>query len=315
MFPNEPHQKVVTIRYDDTFGEAFKRMIQHQILSVVVVDEKHTPKGIFDLRNVLSFLFTQFEEDDFGPGFYLKISSLLSDSPHADKARLVYKTKISEILKGTNVEKEPVFVMDQSPLITAVRLMCDLHIHSLVVCNQEGHLRNIITQSRIVKLINFMEIPKLEKTVQELNIGTREVITVLNTETAFNAFKTMISKGISGLPVVNDKGEIVGNISMSDIKLISWNVDYWNYLGLPIWDYIAHLANHPESLYIRDYSFWSLDRPQTVVLKCTEQDKLGTIVRMMCFFKVHRIYITKDNKPIGVVSTQDVINAVVCNAH
>jgi len=122
----------------------------------------------------------------------------------------------------------------------------------------------------------------------------------------------MLEKRVSGLPVVNERGELVGNISMSDIKLIGWNADYWNILGLPIREYIAQLASHPESLFIRNYNFWNVDRPQTVILKCAEQNKLSSVVKMMNFYKVHRIYKVGEKEPTGVISMYDVLK-VVCN--
>jgi len=147
--------------------------------------------------------------------------------------------------------------------------------------------------------------------IENLQIGKKEVITILNTETAYKSFKLMIEKGVNGLAVVNRDGELVGNISISDIKLIGWNADYWNLLGFSIKDYLQQICNHPESV-IRDYNFWTIDHPQHVALSCKMYDKLSTAIRMMCFFKVHRVYIVSDDKkPIGVIAMHDVLRELV----
>jgi len=171
-------------------------------------------------------------------------------------------------------------------------------------------LKNLITQSRIVSLVNMMEAPILGKSLQDLNVGTRNVVTIRNTETAYKGFQTMISKKISGLAVVNETGELLGNLSVADIKLVGWNADYWNLLGLSIKEYLQQLASHPKSV-IRDYNFFTVDKPQNVILKVRPSDRLSDVVKMMRFFRVHRIYIVgEDKKPIGVVSMYDVIKAV-----
>jgi CBS domain-containing protein len=316
LFPNEPYHKIVTIREDDTFGEAFKRLIENRILSLVVVDNTRRPICGLGMLHIMSWLLKEFKEDDFGPSFYMNITSLLSDSPYDDKAVSITKTKIRTLLKGVSTihgDVDPIYMIpDDSSLLSAVQLMLDKHSHRLVVCDKNANLKSLITQSRIVGLLAYLEVSQLNATVAELNL-TKDVVTIQSTETAYKAFKLMESKRISALAVVNEQGELVGNISVSDIKLIGWNADYWNLLGLPIKDYLTQLMYHQESIFIRSYNFWTLDRPHTVVLKCKQQDKLKSVVKAMSFFQVHRLYIVDDSKkPIGVISMYDVLKST-CN--
>lgn len=104
---------------------------------------------------------------------------------------------------------------------------------------------------------------------------------------------------------------MVGNLSISDLKLIGWNAEYWNLLGFPVKEYLHQLANHPESV-IRDYNFWTIDRPQSVVLKCRPTDSLSSVIRIMCFFKVHRVYVVDaERRPTSVISMHDIVQHLI----
>jgi CBS domain-containing protein len=280
---------VVQVREDSTFGEAFKNMIDHRILSVVVVNEEKRPISAFGLTHVISYLLKSFGEDVIGS----KISSLLNDT---EAVRSVSKAKISHVLQEVDVEVDPIILLgEDAPLMEAIELMLETRAHRIVVQDRNQILKNLITQSRIVSLVNMMEAPILGKSLQDLNVGTRNVVTIRNTETAYKGFQTMISKKISGLAVVNETGELLGNLSVADIKLVGWNADYWNLLGLSIKEYLQQLASHPKSV-IRDYNFFTVDKPQNVILKVRPSDKLSDVVKMMRFFRVHRIYIVGEDK-------------------
>src|SRR4051812_28347574 len=63
------------------------------------------------------------------------------------------------------------------------------------------------------------QLPKAEKTLNQLNLGFRKVYTVNESQTAYQAFKTMIDNKVSGVGVVDNEGTLVANISLSDIKV------------------------------------------------------------------------------------------------
>jgi len=154
-------------------------------------------------------------------------------------------------------------------------------------------------------MLNLME-DSLDS-IENLKIGSPNVISISENELAFKAFQLMDEKRVNGLAVVDDAGKLVGNFSVSDVKLIGWNADYWNLLGFPIKEYLQQLSNHPKSV-IRDYNFWTIDKPQNVVLKCKPSDSLSSVIRMMCFFKVHRVYVVDStSKPVSVISMYDII--------
>jgi len=276
------------------------------------LDLDKKPVYTLGLKHIICYMLGIFSEKEFGPSFYLKIMSWLNHSTHYEMAEKFSKAKIEQVIKDIGLEVEPAyFLSEDSSLLDAVEIMVEKKVNRIIVQDKNKKLCNLITQSRLLSIFNVMDIKKCESTIENLQIGIKKVISVPSTEVAYRAFKLMIEKGVNGLAVLNRDGEIVGNISISDIKLIGWNADYWNLLGFPIVEYLHQLSNHPENV-IRDYNFWTLDRPQNVVLSCKLEDKLSTVIRKMCFFKVHRIYLlSKDKKPIGVIAMHDILRELI----
>jgi len=311
IFPNEPWHKVVTVHESVTLGEAFKQLIEHRILSLVVVDAEKKPVWILGLKHIVTYMLKMFDEEDFGPEFYMKILNWNSDAPHLQRAEQFSKAKLQEVMKKINLEIEKIHTMKEDDvLLDVVNKMVELSAHRIVIIDSQNQVCNLMTQSRIVSLIHAMELPKMETTIQQLNIGSKPVIQIQQSETAYCAFKLMSEKNVNGLAVVNNLGELVGNISISDIKLIGWNADFWNLMGFPIKEYLQQLSNHPKSV-IRDYNFWTIDKPQHVILKCKMDDKLKNVLKMMCFYKVHRVYVVDHQlKPISIISMQDILKEI-----
>jgi len=155
-----------------------------------------------------------------------------------------------------------------------------------------------------------MALPKCNRTLAQLNLGFTNVVTVHENERAYNAFKLMAEQNFNGIGVVNSKGVLVGNISATDIKLIGWNSEYWKLMGLPINSYLRELATHPENT-VKSY-LSTIVKGEIKVLACTPLDTLSCAIKSMCYFNIHRIYIVDENcKPVGVVSTSDIITELL----
>ena len=58
--------------------------------------------------------------------------------------------------------------------------------------------------------------------------------TVLENDLAYDAFKKMIEKNITGLPIVNNKGILIDIISVRDLRGIGTTADKYERLYLPI---------------------------------------------------------------------------------
>jgi CBS domain-containing protein len=66
---------------------------------------------------------------------------------------------------------------------------------------------------------NLSKFSVKSKTVAELQLGIKEVLTIREDQNAFEAFKLIHAKKVLGIAVVDANGVLTGNISASDLRV------------------------------------------------------------------------------------------------
>jgi CBS-domain-containing membrane protein len=97
-------------------------------------------------------------------------------------------------------------------------------LHRVPVIDRGQHLINIITQSQLVSIVEqHLEIMGTLKDTPLSHIPTvwTKVLSVKETDTAMTAFNLMAEHHVSGVAVLDDKGELVNNLSLRDLKQVS----------------------------------------------------------------------------------------------
>jgi len=141
------------------------------------------------------------------------------------------------------------------------------------------------------------------------------VISISPGELAINAFKLMKDHKISSVAVVED-GVLVGNISISDIKLMEYDLKFFNFLGLQVQEYLQ-LVNNPHTLHqdknpIRVEVLRKMEVLKGPVVRCKLDANFGFVIKTMLFYQIHRVYIVDNrNYPIGVVSLQQILTQII----
>ena len=133
-------------------------------------------------------------------------------------------------------------------------------------------------------------------------IMTKDVITVYPDSFLSEVGRLLKEKRISGLPVVNLTGELVGVITMSDILRILKEVYQWQELqkkvtGLPVSSKLGK-----ESLNTKVNSVMTRD-----VITLEENDTLNDAIRLMFSKNIHTIPIVRDKKLVGIIGKRDVV--------
>jgi len=118
---------------------------------------------------------------------------------------------------------------------------------------------------------------------------TSPVETIRIGESLVAANALFSDQGVSALGVVNDEGELKGVVSRTDI---------------------LHAA-----VYSKGETFRVADRPveeimQSPALQIAPEGHLADVAQLMLKNHVHRIFVTSEGKPVGVVSTRDLMRAV-----
>ena len=117
-----------------------------------------------------------------------------------------------------------VTISPDTTLPEAHRTMTEHQIRRLPVVEKKGHLVGIVTRGDVrgaqpseATSLSIWELNRLLATLKVKEIMTPNPVTVAQTATIAEAAEMMLENRISGLPVVNEKGELVGMITESDI--------------------------------------------------------------------------------------------------
>jgi len=133
---------------------------------------------------------------------------------------------------------------------------------------------------------------------------TKDVITVSPDTSLKEVGKILKEKRISGLPVVDDVGNVVGIITVTDILIIIRQIYEWQ-----------ELQRNTAKLNISEFvdMEWLNKKVNEVMKKnvytLDENESINEVMRLMFTHQIHTIPITKDDKLVGVIGKRDLVFA------
>jgi len=144
--------------------------------------------------------------------------------------------------------------------------------------------------------------------MQVRDVMTRNVISIPAGETILVAARTMLQNDISGLPVVDGEGNLVGLVTEGDFlrraeisterRRPKW-LEFLLGPGRMAEDYVRASSRKVEDVMTRD--------PVTVA----EDDTLETVVELMERRRIKRLPVLRDGKMVGIVSRANLMHALV----
>ncbi|XP_031661999.1 5'-AMP-activated protein kinase subunit gamma-3b isoform X2 [Oncorhynchus kisutch] len=204
-----------------------------------------------------------------------------------------------ELLKYSN--HTLISITPDSSLFDAIYSLLKYKIHRLPVIDPEsGNVLHILTHKRILKFLHIFGtmIPKpryLQKRIEEVDIGTfKQIATVRETDTVYDALAIFVQRRVSALPVVNEEGKIKALYSRFDVINLAAQKNY-NNLNMTMQEAISSRACCVDG-----------------VLKCYPHETLETIIDRIAKAEVHRlVLVDKDDVVGGIVSLSDLLQALV----
>jgi len=145
--------------------------------------------------------------------------------------------------------------------------------------------------------------------IRAKDIMTREVVTVAPSTTITELAKLLLDNKISGTPVVNDSGHIVGIVTEND--LINRNKRLHIPTVIRIFDafYIPDHSDVEEEIQkMAATTVWEICAKK--VISVEEDTPLDEIATIMSEKKVHLIPVVMDRKVVGIIGKYDVVRAV-----
>jgi len=181
-------KKVVTCMLTATILEVQKLMVGHRISRIVVVEAKNKPVGIITQKDIVNFLL-------------------------ADKSR----RGLEEIRGEEVMSKDLVTTKPAAPISGVARTMIRKKISSLVVVDEDGKLKGIVTKADVVMYLAS----KGAGIYSVRDFMTSNPITVKPSHPIFLAASLMSEHGISRVVVVDKENKPVGIITLADVTTIS----------------------------------------------------------------------------------------------
>jgi len=144
--------------------------------------------------------------------------------------------------------------------------------------------------------------------MQVRDVMTRKVISIPASDTIVNAARIMLENGISGLPVVDERGDLVGIVTEGDFLRRG---EIGTQRRRPKWlEFLigpGRLADEYVHASARKVEEVMTTKPCTV----DEDDSLETVVELMERQRIKRLPVMRDGKMVGIVSRANLMHAVV----
>jgi len=286
IFPDHPSNDIVCFSKTDPLSTVFKGLVDARILSAPVYDAVHRSHNRFvDMVDIVAYFVTHYNEKE------------LSD-PQAIQPMM--SEPCSNISDASG--RDPFLPVESTaPLQTAVMKMVKWKVHRIPVIDSEGELMTLITQSQVLKFLyqNMSKYGDLAYTSVGLlcNMVHSPVTTIPLNAKVIEAFKMMQEKRISAVAVVDGSGKLVGNISVSDLKLIGYDGSMFSRLHYPVSQFLKLLTSDN-----------NLEAPITV----SSDSKFREVVSKLVLSRIHRVYLTNEaGVPTGVITQHEVLAALL----
>jgi CBS domain-containing protein len=152
----------------------------------------------------------------------------------------------------------------------------------------------------------------MSQTVAELM--NRDLLTVTPATPLSEAIRLLVDRQISGLPVVDEAGKLVGVISESDLMWREKGLDrppYIMFLDSVI--YLQNPAQHERDLH--KVLGQTVGEVMTAgAISITADATLPAAARIMHDKKIHRLpVVDADNQPIGIITQGDIVRAIAAD--
>lgn len=149
-------------------------------------------------------------------------------------------------------------------------------------------------------------------TVRACDIMTTSIITASPDMTVRHAAGTMVFAGISGMPVVDESGKLLGMITEGDlmhraeigtgVKHRAWWLD------------MVASTSELASQYVKEHAKTVKDLMTTDITTVTETCPVGEIAELLERRRIKRVPVMRDGKVVGIVSRSNLIRALVTMA-
>jgi CBS-domain-containing membrane protein len=291
---------IVTSNREELVPVAFRKLVNTNVLSLPVLTKQGKFFAMVDAFDLVRFVTEEFSDVELMN--YVDVEALF------EKEKQFNNTTVGQIVKHP-IRKNPPF----HPLTKGFSLFCAWEAlalggyHRVPVIDDENNICDVITQSMLIDFLyqNVEKIKEMrDRELKDLKCmkNQAKVSTVNKNSRAITAFRQMIRQNIHGLAVIDDRGHLVDNISLRDLRGIHPDVNvFWR-----LWNTIAEFKGKERA----DYP----DQTPKGVIYAFPTDTFESVIEKMARQHIHRVYVvvSKDDlTPTHVISQTDVLQEII----
>eukprot|EP00029_Vermamoeba_vermiformis_P008460 TRINITY_DN3967_c0_g1_i2.p1 TRINITY_DN3967_c0_g1~~TRINITY_DN3967_c0_g1_i2.p1 ORF type:complete len:273 (-),score=68.38 TRINITY_DN3967_c0_g1_i2:74-892(-) len=264
-------------------------MVQHKIHSVAVFDPTSKKYRAFvDILDILYHAMNTFHLAELERSF-----SMISVHDHFSKHTCGELANISERSAYLQVNDD-VSLWD----ILEFFVVADA-VQRVAVVTEKEDIVGVCSRLRLVHFFSphIQKFSIARKSIQDINLGIKKVITVKANSAVSEAFKLIRDHSLNSVGVVNeDNGQLIGNISASDLKVVGLTGELFGRMLLSCRQYLTLIPTNPS------FTYPICVNPSTTVEE---------LIKKFDISRVHRIYVVDNQQlPVGIVSVYDLLKAL-----
>jgi CBS domain-containing protein len=158
-----------------------------------------------------------------------------------------------------------------------------------------------------------------QEITREITVSDVMSSKVLSAEASWSLDKLaefLIDNSISGAPVTDADGELVGVVSMTDIvrqnETTGKNTGSEATHDVYRYELERHLSQEEIKVFHTHYEspVEVLDIMTPMIFKVAESDDIKEVAETMLKGNIHRVFVTRGNKLIGIVTTLDMLKVI-----
>jgi len=288
-----PPRTIHFIDENDKVTDVIRMLSNHNIYSAPILSKRNKIIGLLSFSDLVEFAIKS--HDDLESWGHEHFESFLE---HNERMAV---TKIKQLNHIVDVD-DPIYIGTQCNMRDVIKKLSEEDIKRILVIDENKNVINIITQSSVIEFIwshksKFSDI--WDKPISEFNIRTREkqVVSINEKENLINAFKLLRKAHVSAICVVNDDNQLVGTISVKDLRTVTPGLTIMQRLYIPVKHFLKKIRIETKA-------------PKRSIT-CSENEEFGNIIEKLHESSVHRVWIVdRHMKPIGAISLQDILKII-----
>lgn len=291
-------EPLIFVKSTDRVPEVLKVLCDKHISAVPVFDEDTKEwVGIVEMLDFVTVVTLLSNVKSLVDAF--STSGPVPEADYVDQeAKVIMDCQVGEFASQQDLPKRnPLRFFDIDHSLEQLMAIFSKELNKHRVCVKDGdEVVAVLSQFGVLKFLHGVlpNYPHMaSKKLSEWHSLSDNVLFVLESDSAIDAFNLLIEKKVTGLAVVNDDGKLVGSISASDLKG-STGKDLFSNLKLSVRDYLKKAA-----------AFFGREGVPVAV---SSEATLTEIMDLLIKNHLHRLFVVDEaGKPIQVLSLTDII--------